>query len=187
MTDKLDTRKVQTLLESLQKPIVLTGMMGSGKSYLGKILAKELNLPFYDSDQVIVERGGLSINEIFELYGEKKFREIECKTILELLESGPCIIATGGGALTTPATLDAVKQNSHTIWLKADIESLLKRLAKTKNRPLLKQDDPEQVLQNLMIAREPLYKQMHLHIETGHGDVQKALTEIIEGLIAAIN
>lgn len=187
MTTHLDTEKIHSIQTNLDRPVVLTGMMGTGKSHIGKLLADALDLPFYDSDQVIEKRGGISINEIFELYGEEKFRESECKTILDLLDNRACIIATGGGALTTPDVLKGVKDKSHSIWLKTDIPTLIRRVEKNKNRPLLKEKDPEQILRTLYTARAPLYEQMHFHLDTSSSDANAVLESIIDYLVSSIN
>ncbi|MGH1399054.1 MAG: shikimate kinase [Alphaproteobacteria bacterium] len=164
------------------KPIILAGMMGTGKSHIGKLLAERLSLPFYDSDKVIEERGGLTIPEIFELYGEARFRESETKTIIELLGQGACVIATGGGALTNDAVLEAVKAQSHSIWLHADLETLMERLSQSKNRPLLQNDNPKAILEDLLEKRESLYAQMDIAINTGAGNADAVLNEIVDKL-----
>lgn len=166
----------------IKKPIILAGMMGTGKSHIGKLLADHLELPFYDSDKVIEERGGLSISEIFELYGEERFRESETKTILELLEQGACVIATGGGALTNAPVLEAVKAQSHSIWLQTDLETLLKRLSQSKTRPLLQNDNPKAVLQELLAKRESLYAQMDISVNTASGNADSVIKDIIDKL-----
>ncbi len=175
MKSHLDTEKIHN-------PIVLTGLMGTGKSALGKMLAESLGLPFYDSDHVIEQRAGITINEIFELYGEPKFRETETKTILELLEGGPCVIATGGGALTNAPVLDAVKEKALSIWLKTDIPTLLKRLEQSKTRPLLKHDNPQAVLEDLLAKRGPLYEQMSIHVETHPTDIRQTMANLQDAL-----
>lgn len=158
------------------------GMMGSGKTHLGKMLADALNLEFCDSDHVIEERGGLSINEIFELYGEERFRQSEEKTVLELLEQGACVIATGGGAPVNPAILKAIKSQAISIWLKSDVEAIYERIKTAKNRPLLNNDDPKAVLNELLEKREPIYKQADINIETKGNNANAALSEMIEAI-----
>lgn len=175
----LDT---ETLKSKINKPIVLVGMMGTGKSHAGKLLSQALNLPFIDSDQVIEERAGITINEIFELYGEEKFRDTERKTILELLGQGESVIATGGGALTTPEVLNGIKEQAISIWLQTDIPTLLERLAHAKNRPLLNQDDPEKILANLLNKREYLYEQANCHVQTHPSDIHQTVTNILSSL-----
>lgn len=182
MKKHLDTEITPALKTRLRKPVVLTGLMGTGKSAAGKLLSEKLDIPFYDSDQEIESRAGLSINEIFELYGEEKFRDTESKVIRELLEKDICVIATGGGALTTPAVLEAVKQKSLSIWLQTPVPVLVKRLEQTKNRPLLKNDNPQAVLEDLLEKRKALYAQMDCHIETNAADLKKTLSNILEAL-----
>lgn len=182
MKKHLDTEIIPALKSRLQKPIVLTGLMGTGKSAAGKMLAEKLKIPFFDSDQEIESRAGISINEIFELYGEEKFRETESKVIRELLEKDTCVIATGGGALTTPDVLNAVKQKSLSIWLQTPIPVLLTRLEQTKNRPLLKKDNPQAVLEDLLEKRKSLYEQMDCHIKTDADDLKQTLLNILKAL-----
>ena len=179
---KLDTENSEALKTRINKPIVLVGMMGTGKSHAGKLLAHTLHVPFFDSDHIIEERAGITINDIFELYGEEKFRETEAKTIVELLGQGACVIATGGGALTTPATLDEVKQKSISVWLQTDIPTLFKRIEHAKNRPLLKQDNPEAVLKQLLDKRASLYEQADCHVETHPNDINQTVHLIIDAL-----
>lgn len=169
----------------MKKPIILAGMMGTGKSHVGKLLAERLSLPFFDSDKVIEERGGLSISEIFDMYGEARFRESETKTILELLGQGACVIATGGGALTNVPVLEAVKEKSHSFWLQTDLDTLMERLSASKNRPLLQADNPRAVLGELLAKRESAYAQMDHMIQTGQGGAGNAdsvIKEIIDKL-----
>ncbi|MGB0719750.1 MAG: shikimate kinase [Bdellovibrionales bacterium] len=166
----------------LDKPIMLVGMMGTGKSHIGKALAAHLEVGFYDSDDEIIKAGGLSINEIFELYGEAKFRETESRTILALMEKTPCVIATGGGCLTTPSTLQAVKDKALSIWLQTDIPHILKRLEHARNRPLLQSDDPQSVLEDLMAKRKHLYAQADIHITTHENDTHETLRRVIDAM-----
>ena len=175
----LDT---ETLRSKINKPIVLVGMMGTGKSHAGKLLSQALNLPFVDSDHVIEERAGITINEIFELYGEEKFRDTERKTILDLLGQGPSVIATGGGALTTPDVLQTIKDQAISVWLQTEIPTLVERLAQAKNRPLLKQDDPEKILNELLQKRAHLYEQTNCHVKTHSSDINQTVANILSAL-----
>ena len=175
----LDTRNIE---KKLTKPIVLIGMMGTGKTHLGKMLSEVLNLEFFDSDQVIEERGGLSINEIFELYGEERFRQSEEKTILELLEQGACVIATGGGAPVNSAIFKAIKSKGISIWLESDIEAIFERVKQNKNRPLLNKENPKQILRDLLNQREDIYRQADITIKTEGNNANTALSEMIEAI-----
>ena len=172
----------ETLKNALDQPIVLIGMMGSGKSRLGQALAHALEIEFYDSDALVEARAGRSIPEIFEEFGEEKFRQAECNVILELLQKGPCVIGTGGGAVTTSGVLEAIKGGAVTVWLQADIEVIMKRVAENENRPLLRTDDPEAKVRELMQAREGLYSQASIHFDTSQGDphvLVKALIKLL--------
>jgi len=175
----LDTRNIE---KDLTKPIVLIGMMGTGKTHLGKMLADALRLEFFDSDHVIEERGGLSINEIFELYGEERFRQSEEKTILDLLEEGVCVIATGGGAPVNPTTLNAIKDTGISIWLKSDVEAIYERIKQNKSRPLLNKENPKQILTDLLVQRESVYTQADITIKTEGNNANSALSEMIEAI-----
>lgn len=168
----------------LKMPVVLCGMMGTGKSHVGRELAKVLGLEFKDSDSLVEERAGRSIADIFESYGEKKFRESEQKVILQLLEQPPQVISTGGGAVMTPGVMEAINQKSISVWLKTDIPHILERVSGGEKRPLLKEKDPEKVLADLMEKRVPYYARADIHIETTQGDVRKTLSSLTRALSA---
>ena len=150
----------------LDRPMVLVGLMGSGKSAVGRRAAKQLGIGFKDSDQLIVKAAGISIAEIFELAGEVKFREMERTTLGNLALASPQIIATGGGAFCQDATADFLLQHTLTIWLKASPATLLSRIGNTKTRPLLRNGDPLETLTRLDEQRTPLYKKAHIHLDT---------------------
>ena len=175
----LDTTNIT---EKLNKPIVLIGMMGSGKTHLGKMLAESLKLDFYDSDHVIEERGGLSIPEIFELYGEDRFRQTEEKTVLELLGQGACVIATGGGAPVNPTILEAIKEQGVSVWLKSDADAIYERVKKSQNRPLLQKENPKAIIEELLEKREHVYEQADITVSTAGNNPDKALSEMIEAI-----
>jgi len=134
--------------------------MGAGKSTIGRLLATELGLPFFDSDREIEGRSGANIPWIFDVEGEEGFRRRETQTIIELLqEEGPIVLATGGGAIMRPENRAAISQNSTVIYLHTTIEQQLQRTSKDKNRPLLQNDNPKAVLENLFEIRDPLYRE----------------------------
>ena len=172
----------KNIKESLKKPIVLIGMMGSGKSRLGHALAHALEVEFYDSDAIVEERAGRSIPDIFEEFGEAKFRQAEQNTILELLDTGLCVIGTGGGAITSPETLAAIKAQGVSVWLQADMTTILSRVLENENRPLLQHDDPEKVLNDLMEKRVPLYEQADIQFDTSAGNPQMLVRQLIKTL-----
>lgn len=140
--------------------IVLVGPMGAGKSTIGRLLATELGLPFFDSDREIEGRTGANIPWIFDVEGEEGFRRRETDTIIELLQDeGPIVLATGGGAIMRPENRQVISQRSTVIYLHTTIDQQLQRTAKDKNRPLLQNDNPRAVLENLFAVRDPLYRE----------------------------
>ena len=141
----------------LTRPITLIGMMGSGKSFVGRQLATTLDLPFVDSDQVVEEIAGISIADIFDLAGEAKFREMEQRAISETIETGIVVLSVGGGAVCHPDTAALLKQRSILVWLKASPKNLLSRIGSTASRPLLHGNDPLAALKNLAEARAGAY------------------------------
>jgi shikimate kinase len=172
---------IETLRRTLTRPVMLVGLMGSGKTRLGRALAGVLQIEFYDTDRLIEQKAGASINEIFTEHGEQKFRDVERKTVLELLDKGACVIAGGGGAIMNEGVLEALKARAVTIWLKADIKDLLNRLRHAKDRPLLKGGDPEEILKKLAEKREPFYSQADIIFESGMA-MPEAVSCLIKGL-----
>ena len=162
-----------------KKPIVLVGLMGSGKTALGKRLAVALGLPFVDSDTIIEERSGLLIRNIFEISGEAKFREMEHKTILSCLNSSPVILSTGGGAFCNPKTRAAIKAHAISVWLDAKPTDLLHRIGNTSSRPLLNKGDPLQTLSDLRQQRKAEYQQAELHVSTGRHSLRLSMKKIL--------
>ncbi len=141
-------------------------MMGSGKSAIGQRLAARLGLPFVDADAEIVAAAGMSIPEIFAKYGERYFRDGERRVIMRLLNGGPIVLATGGGAFLDPRTRDRIAERGVSIWLDADLKILLKRVRRKNDRPLLQTNDPEETLRKLMEARRPVYELADLRVES---------------------
>ena len=166
----------------LDRPVVLVGLMGSGKSAVGRRAAKQLGIGFKDSDQLIVKAAGISIVEIFELAGEVKFREMERKTLSNLVLASPQIIATGGGAFCQDATADLLLQHTLTIWLKASPATLLSRIGNTKTRRLLHNSDPLATLTRLDEQRAPYYKKAHSHLDTDGLSTYKAMMTLLHAL-----
>jgi shikimate kinase len=128
----------------------------------------------------VEDRAGMSVPEIFETYGEEKFREAEHNTICETLNNQPCILATGGGAVCNPDTLKHIKDTSISVWLKSDISQILERAQKTKNRPLLQTDDPETTLKQLMQTRRGFYEQADIHFDLDHNSIDEATDNLID-------
>jgi len=167
------------------KPIVLVGMMGSGKTALGSRLANLLSVRFVDSDSVIEQQAGLSIKDIFDIGGEAKFRELELRVISELVTTPELIIATGGGAFCQPAIRSAVKAHAVSLWLDADPEILLTRIGNTDSRPLLASGDPLTILSQLASERQADYAKADISVRTGLVSHNKALETVVSALIDA--
>jgi shikimate kinase len=164
--------------------VVLVGMMGAGKTSIGRRLAHAIRLPFVDADLEIEKAANLSIPEIFEHYGEAHFREGERRVVARLLADGPSVLATGGGAFMCEETRRLCRQNGVTIWLKANVSVLLERVRKKGNRPLLNHPDPEGVMRRLLEEREPVYALADIAIASREGPHQALVAEIIAALDA---
>ena len=164
------------------KPITLVGLMGSGKSMLGKRLARQLGMPFADSDKAIEDNAGLTISNIFDIAGDAKFREIEERIIAELFTRGPLVLATGGGAICRANTAKLLQKRSVVVWLQAAPETLMARIGTTATRPLLAGDDPLGKLRQLSVDRQQHYQKAHIHLNTDGMSSDKALVTLIEAL-----
>jgi shikimate kinase len=165
------------------RSIVLTGMMGVGKSSIGRRLAARLGVPFVDADTEIEKAAGMSIPDIFARHGEADFRSGEARVIARLLESGPQVLASGGGAVMNADTRTAIKARGVSIWLKADIEVLMRRIAKRKHeRPMLHTDDPAETLRQLLIVREPVYALADLTVQSREAPHDAIVAEIMKAL-----
>jgi shikimate kinase len=167
----------------ITRPVVLVGLMGVGKSTVGRKLAAMLGRDFVDADDAIAEAAQRSIPEIFETFGEAHFRDGERRVIARLIDERHGVIATGGGAFVDPATRAAVLEKGIAVWIDCDIDTLVERTARRGNRPLLKQGDPKQILTRLAGEREPFYRQAHLRVvsENGpHADTARAIIEAID-------
>jgi shikimate kinase len=162
-----DTAEVQAVRTGIgRRSIVLVGLMGCGKSSIGRRLAARLELPFIDADDEIERAAGRSIADIFAEHGEAHFRDGERKVIQRLLCSGPQVLATGGGAFMNADTRANIRQSAISIWLKAELAVLMRRVAKRDNRPLLKLKDPEAVMRQLMESRYPIYAEADLAVDS---------------------
>jgi shikimate kinase len=176
--------RIQRIQARLDRPVVLIGLMGVGKSSVGKRLARKLNIPFIDADDAIEEAAGCSIAEIFKRYGEAEFRAGEQRVIKRLLEAGPHILATGGGAVVDPQTRSRILEKGLAVWLHADIDILVERTAKRDTRPLLKNGDPYQTLSQLLEARNAYYAQAPLHVQSARGPHETTVDAILAALDA---
>jgi shikimate kinase len=162
--------------------IVLVGLMGAGKSTVGRRLAKRLDRPFIDSDEEIEKAADRSISEIFNSFGEASFRDGERRVIARLLGGLPKVIATGGGAFMDAQTRALILERCIAVWLDADIPTLAERVKRRDHRPLLHGKDPEAVLEKLAEARRPLYAEAHIHIRSESVPHERAVDMIVEAL-----
>ena len=170
------------LTKRLDRPVVLVGLMGVGKSTVGRRLAKRLGLPFVDSDSAIEDAAGCSAAEVFERYGEQDFRDGERRLVARLVEGEVRVIATGGGAFVDPRTRQLLNERAITIWLDAPVDILAQRTSRRDTRPLLRNGDPKSTLQRLAEERRPLYEQAHIHVKSGDG----AHKEVVEAILHAL-
>ena len=178
-----DIKKLtNTIVARLDRPLALVGLMGSGKSAVGRQTAKKLGLNFTDSDQKIINNAGISITEIFELAGEAKFREMEFQALKKLVLSKPQIIATGGGAFCFPQTARLLLTKTLVVWLKAAPETLLARIGSTKSRPLLNNDNPLATLIKLNKERARHYQKAQIEIDTDGLSTRKAMMALLRAL-----
>lgn len=161
--------------------LILVGPMGAGKTTIGRLLASELHLPFKDIDHLIVEHAGADIPWIFDVEGEEGFRRRETRALQEVLSGEPAVIATGGGIVTIEENRRLLQKEKSVVLLYASVEQQFSRTAKDKNRPLLQQADPRKVLSDLMIVREPLYRQVaDFVVETGKSRPKATVHSIVE-------
>jgi len=168
------------------RSIVLVGMMGSGKSTIGRRLAAAVDLPFSDADAEIEKAAGCTVSEIFERYGEDAFRDGERKVIARLLAGRPLVLATGGGAFLDEETRARIKRGAISIWLKADIELLINRVMRKDTRPLLKRGDPREVMETLAREREPIYAQADITALSDDGPHDVVVGRIVAALEARL-
>ncbi len=166
----------------VRKTIVLVGLMGAGKSSIGRRLAQRLGLPFVDADKEIEAAAGCTIPEIFERFGEPAFRDGERRVILRLLDDPVHVLATGGGAFMDPAIRARLREVAITVWLYADLDLLLKRVSRRNNRPLLKQGESREVLVRLMEQRYPVYAEADLRVDSADGPPEQTVQKVIDAL-----
>ncbi len=167
------------------RSIVLVGLMGAGKSSIGRRLAQRLGLDFLDADTEIERAAGCTIEEIFARFGEPAFRDGERRVILRLLEErAPIVLATGGGAFMDAETRAAIRNHAIAVWLRAELDVLLRRVARRSNRPLLKQGDPREVLERLMALRHPVYAEADLVVESDESPAETTVDRVIAALRA---
>src|SRR5215510_7871682 len=169
-----------------KRSVVLVGMMGAGKSTIGRRLAARLRLPFLDADTEIETAAGMTIPEIFERHGEPHFRDGEARVIARLLEGGPAVLATGGGAFMREETRRRIGDKAVSIWLKAEADVLMRRVRRRADRPLLQTADPAATLDRLIAEREPVYRHADLTIWSRDLPHEKIVEECVEALYARL-
>jgi shikimate kinase len=173
-----------TLLDPQQisKTIVFVGLMGAGKSCMGRNLAKVLGLTFVDADAEIEKAAGCTIEDIFELHGEAAFRDGERRVLARLLDGPVCVLGTGGGAFMDTETRAHVRRRGISIWLRAELDLLLARTARRNNRPLLKTGDPRAILARLMEERHPIYAEADITVDSADGPPEVTLERVVTAL-----
>lgn len=170
------------LAHRLDRPIVLVGLMGAGKSTVGRRLARRLGLPFVDSDTAIEDASGLSAAEVFERFGEEDFRDGERRLVARLVDGEVRVIATGGGVFVDPRTRELLNLRAITVWLDAPVDILADRTSRRDTRPLLRNGDPKGTLERLAREREPSYAAAHIHVKSGEG----AHRDVVESIVKAL-
>ncbi|BBL54015.1 shikimate kinase [Bartonella quintana] len=186
------TQIKKQLLSSLDKrALVLVGLMGAGKSVIGKRIATMLGLPFYDSDQEIEKAAQMTIIEFFKVYGESEFRALEQHVTLSLMKKSPLVLATGGGAYINKDIRQVINKNGISIWLKADLDILMKRVSRHPTRPLLQTANPKETMKKLMEQRYPIYAKANLTInsykESRHTVAQNVIRSVQNYIYTEIN
>lgn len=168
------------------RAVVLVGMMGSGKSTVGRRLATRLHLPFLDADHEIEAAAGMSIADIFSIHGEPYFRDGEARVIARLLDGGPCVLATGGGAFMRKDTRERIARKGISLWLKADGDVILKRVKRRADRPLLQTADPAATIDRLIAERSPMYALADLAVSSRDVPHEKIVDECVDALHARL-
>jgi shikimate kinase len=176
------TRETAIVAALESRSVVLVGMMGAGKSSIGRRVALRLGVPFVDADGEIEKAAGMAITDIFATRGEPDFRAGEARVIARLLDSGPQVLATGGGAFMNPDTRALIGAKGVSVWLKAEFEVLMRRIRRRHDRPLLKTDDPAATLKQLMTERYPTYAMADVTINSREVTHDKIVEEIVEAL-----
>ena len=169
---------------SLPRTVALVGLMGAGKSAIGKRLAARLGLPFVDADDEIERAAGCSISEFFERYGEQEFRAGERRVISRLLDETPRVLSTGGGAYIDPETRALMQAKTLTVWLRAELDVLFDRVKKRTHRPLLRQGDPKEILARLMQERYPVYAEADIVVDSTAQPADRTTEQVIDAIRA---
>jgi shikimate kinase len=167
------------------RTVVLVGLMGAGKTKIGRRLATRLGLPFFDSDQEIEAAAGETIEEIFANRGERVFREGERRVISRLLARSVHVLATGGGAFMDPLTRAVIRGRGVSLWLRADLDVLVQRVSRRNDRPLLKAGDAQAILADLIERRHPVYSEADLTVDSGEGSPEATVSRVVAALAAS--
>lgn len=185
---RLTNEEIAALARRIDRPVVLVGMMGVGKSSVGRKLAATLRLPFVDADEAIEEAAHMPIPDIFATFGEAYFRDGERRVIARLLEGESqerrSVIATGGGAFVNDQTRALILDKAIPVWLDCDVETLYERVGRKGNRPLLKEGDPREILTRLKTEREPFYAQAPIKVMSGNGPHARTVDQVLRGIDA---
>ncbi|EQB07319.1 MAG: shikimate kinase [Novosphingobium lindaniclasticum] len=181
---RFSAQEIAALARRIDRPIVLVGMMGVGKSSVGKRLAALLDCPFVDADEEIERSAQMSIPEIFETYGEAYFRDGERRVISRLIDAGvkSCVIATGGGAFCNEVTRKLILDKAITVWLDSEVDTLVERTARKDNRPLLQGGDPREILTRLREDRRPHYSLAPIHVMSHSGPHVQTINNVLQGI-----
>lgn len=175
------------LAKRLDRPVVLVGLMGVGKSTVGRRLAKRLGLPFVDSDSAIEDASGFSCAEVFERFGEHDYRDGERRLVARLIDGRIRVIATGGGVFVDPRTRRLLNEQAITVWLDAPVEVLAERTGRRDTRPLLKNGDRKDTLQRLAQVERDAYAEAHIHVKSGDGAHKDVVEAIVRALTDRLN
>jgi shikimate kinase len=173
---------VHQLAQRLDRPIVLVGLMGVGKSTVGRRLARRLGLPFVDSDTAIEDASGYSAAEVFERFGEDNYRDGERRLVARLIDGTVRVISTGGGVFVDPRTRALLNEHAITVWLDAPVEVLADRTSRRNTRPLLRNEDPKGTLERLAEEERPAYSAAHIHVKSGNG----AHRDVVDSILSAL-
>lgn len=174
--------RVEDLSKRLDRPVVLVGLMGAGKSTVGRRLARRLGLPFVDSDAAIEDAAGCTPAEVYERYGETDFRDGERRLVARLIEGDIRVIATGGGAYVDPRTRQLLNEQAITVWLDASVDVLAERTSRRDTRAQLRNCDPKATLERLSNERRTSYEQAHIHVKSGDG----AHKDVVDAIVSAL-
>jgi shikimate kinase len=173
---------VSGLSERLDRPVVLVGLMGVGKSTVGRRLARRLGLPFVDSDAEIEGASGFSAAEVFERFGEQDYRDGERRLVARLVDGQVRVISTGGGVFVDPRTRELLKTRTVTVWLDAPIDVLAERTGRRNTRPLLRTDDRKATLERIAEQERPAYAEAHIHVRSSDGAHRDVVDSIVKAL-----